>query len=71
MARYYEVPASEVPGNLIWIIPARHAGQIVEVSYSTGAPSGRTVNYDADEGDPYKQVLDRSAPRPRYYRLAR
>ncbi len=54
---YEQVPATAVPANLVWIVPARFGGQIVEVAYSTGMPAGCRQgdgagmrNYDADHG---------------------
>lgn len=69
-SQYTAIPASEVPGDLVWIIPRRNQGQIVEVAYSNGVPDGRSVNYDADEGARYKRVTDRSDRSVIYYRLA-
>ncbi len=64
-------PVPSAPSNLIWITPRRHQGQIVEVSYATGVPAGRGVNYDADSGDPWKRVEDHSTGQVSYYRLAK
>lgn len=68
---YAEVPNTDVPENLIWVTPRQSQGQITEVSYSTGVPSGRSANYDADKGDPWKRVIDHQGGRPRFYRLAK
>jgi hypothetical protein len=67
-AKYKQVPASEVPGNLIWVTPRRNQNQIVEVSYSTGIPARRGVNYEADEGSPWMRELDHSDRITVYYR---
>ena len=66
--RYVEIPAARVPADLIWVTPRRYQGQIVEVSYSTGVPSGRDVNYDAAHGDPYRRVVDHGDSSVWYYR---
>jgi hypothetical protein len=68
---YKPVPASAVPANLVWITPRRNQGQIVEVSYSTGVPSGRETNYEADEGDPWQRTIDHADRSTTYARLAR
>ncbi len=71
MTTYREIPASEVPDNIIFTTPSQSQGQAVEVSYSRGIPSGRHANYAADEGDPYKRVWDRSTNKTTFYRLNR
>ncbi len=57
--QYEDIAEADVPAGLIWITPARHQGQAVEIQYSTGVPRGQGGNYDADHGDPYKRVTDR------------
>jgi hypothetical protein len=66
---YDVIPKGDVPANLVWVTPARNAGQIVEVSYANGVPrsSGEAV-YDADEGDLWQRVTDRSDNSVAYYR---
>lgn len=68
LARYAEVPASEVPATIVWHTPSRHQGQIVTLSYSRGIPAGSAADMEADEGAPWKRVADASVGEITYYR---
>lgn len=57
---YIPCTASEVPRDVRWIVPRRHQGQVVEIAYGTW-------DGDADEGDPFRRVRDRSGGPVRYY----
>ena len=65
---YSEVSASDVPSDIVWDVPRRNQGQIVEVAYSRGIPAHRRVNHAADHGDPWKRVTDGSDRSVRYFR---
>jgi hypothetical protein len=34
--KYVPVPAEAVPQGIVWVVPQRNQGQIVEVAYSRG-----------------------------------
>ncbi len=55
---YEAVPEEDFFLDLIFVTPRRNQGQSVTVSYSTGVPAGRGVNYEADHGDPYRKTVD-------------
>jgi len=64
-AKYVECGKGDVPGNVRFDVPARLAGQHVEVAY------GGFGRAEHDEGDLYKRVTDRSIGpgAVAYYRL--
>jgi hypothetical protein len=67
-AKYVEVEASAVPSRR-WHVPARNAGQTVEIAYAHASPDARS---EADEGDEWQRVTDRGVGGGvRYYRLRR
>lgn len=61
---YVECKESDIPSFVRWDVPARNQGQIVEVAY--GAIG---LAREADVGDPYKRVVDRSDLHVAYYKL--
>jgi len=57
MARtYVTIPASAIPTNVRWDVPARNQGQIVEVAYAEAVKSP----YEAGYGSTYRRTTDRS-----------
>jgi hypothetical protein len=71
LSEYEKCRSEEVPAGLVWVVPRRNQGQIVEVAYATGVPAGRSCNYDADEGDPWQRTTDSSDGSVTYARLRR
>lgn len=64
---YVEISASQVPPDLRWDTPRRHAGQPIEVQYGAAEWSMDL----ACNGAPYKRIVDRSVGPSAisYYRL--
>lgn len=60
---YHEITREMLPYGLRWDVPRYAQGQIVEVAYA-GWPR---LASEADRGDTYKRVSDRSIPSVRYY----
>ncbi len=63
---YIEIPADQIPDSIVFDVPRRHAGQIIEVAYG----QHRSRRDGADVGDPYKRITDRSDGTVTYYRRA-
>lgn len=55
MPVYNRIPATDVPPNLRWDVPARLTGQLVEVAYATPY-----AQYAQDDGATFKRVTDRT-----------
>lgn len=64
---YVRIAEQELPRSLVWVTPGRHAGQVVEISYSRGIPAGSGSNMEADEGDPYKREIDSATGQTWYW----
>lgn len=56
MTKYLPCTLDQVRSGVRWDVPARNAGQAVEVAYATS----RHYSTCADDGDEYKRVTDRS-----------
>ncbi len=69
MARYVPCDESDVPKNVCFDVPGANQGQTVEVAYGCYGTPGRARG-EADIGDPFKRVTDRSDGSVRYYKLA-
>lgn len=52
--KYAPIEANKVPSDVVWNVPGRLAGQIVEVAY------GGFGRSEKDDGDPYRRVTDQS-----------
>ena len=55
---YEEIPAASIPPRIVFTVPRRNQGQMVEYAYSRGIPAGGAGDMEADEGDPYMRVTD-------------
>lgn len=66
--RYVQCNESDIPEWARFDVPGPNQGQTVEVAY---ASDNRRYRGEADVGDAYKRVTDRSDGTVRYYRIAR
>jgi hypothetical protein len=66
--KYDRIPAWLMPAGVIWTVPGRNAGQVVEVAYSRGIPAGKPgVSYEADDGDKLMRITGSGGPLVTYH----